>query len=345
MSLTNLWKTIRSWVTDNAVHQVHVVFPDPQAALPDIIPMRGYLRVWLSEMFLAKSRDWFVDVHPAVHAQVRLKFAGREVEIGRVAQPPKDALGKGVHVDYALSSLLPYNGGTVEIEAALLALAGTNQLQAVIGILKGFSDLVGPPLASALTIADQVGAGMQQLMGVTDGQVHLGYHQQFGSQGGGGANVLRPGYIAVVLANADEVKPGDLSVIAGRLHHRGQPLVGRDYLLLRIEGRNERDDWLLPDIQAAMDRAVQSAAEGDDEKSALHRAAAITAALTSPDLVMQDRRRVVEAIKAHLADVSLGAAPVANDLGSLVKAHAGSVAQAMVKGPLTLSEAMADPSP
>src|SRR5687768_8039395 len=34
---------------------------------------RDYFRLWLSEMFLAKSRQWFVNWHPAFHSTVELK--------------------------------------------------------------------------------------------------------------------------------------------------------------------------------------------------------------------------------------------------------------------------------
>ncbi len=62
------------------------------------------------------------------------------------------------------------------------------------------------------------------------------------SEGGGGANVLRPGYLAVVLARPEEVDPDGLVVQDGRLRYGDPPraLVGYDYLLFRIEGRKKR---------------------------------------------------------------------------------------------------------
>ena len=59
---------------------------------------------------------------------------------------------------------------------------------------------------------------MEQLLGAANGGLHLGLHQTFGSEGGG-ANEFRPGYFAVVLADAaKQVKPASLWVKDDRLH-------------------------------------------------------------------------------------------------------------------------------
>jgi hypothetical protein len=220
-------------------------------------------------------------------------------------------LAEAVRLNYRLTELMPFNGGVVEIETALLALRGADYLGTAIRILQQFSGLVSPPLGQAIALAENVASGTRDLLSATDGNVHLGFHQEFVAGGAGGA-VLRPGYIAVILAEPGQVNANELSVRDGQLLYQPAPnaavdhLSGYDYMLLRIEGRKERDDWRLKTIQDPLDMATDALCEEppDEVKAAAYRTVALAATWRSPDLAKKDRRRVVQAIKAELAEVA-----------------------------------------
>jgi hypothetical protein len=228
-----------------------------------------------------------------------------------VAQPPQDQVGEGVRLDYRLTELLPYNGGVVEIETALLGLKGADYLGAAIGVLQQFSSLISPPLGPAISLAQTLASGTRDLLSATQGSVHLGFHQELVSAGAGGA-VLRPGYLAVILAEPGEISPDRLSFRDSRLLYREVPgqeprnLTGYDYMLLRVEGRKERDDWRLKNIQEPLTTAGQALLEAppNTAKANAYRTVALAAAWQSSDLAQLDRRRVVEAIKAELAQLA-----------------------------------------
>ena len=349
----SLWDHVKGWWTENARHHVYAAIPkertDETYDDAPLEPGGSYFRLWLSEMFLTKRVAWGTEWFPAVHSEVRLKFGGQDAAFTRVAQPPRDHLGEGVRLDYRLTELLPFNGGVVEIEAALLGLKGADYLGTAIGILQQVSGLIAPPLGQAISLAQTLASGTRDLLSATDGRVYLGFHRELISAGGGGA-VLRPGYLAVVLAEPGQVSPDRLVVRDSRLLYReapGQeprPLQGYDYMLLRVEGRRERDDWRLADIQDPLSTAGQALLEAppNTAKAGAYRMVALAAAWQSPDLAQLDRRRVVQAIKtelAELADEPAGAVGgTARTLGEVVSARAISRDQADALGELTADE-------
>ena len=352
--MAGFWGTVRGWVDRNRASYVYARVPLPGTDSHDeaLVPQASYLRLWLCELYLGKSRAWGKAWFPAVHAEVQLKFADRDkATFSRVIRPPDEQLAEGIYLNNHLTELLPYNGGVVEVEAALLALPGSDYLGAVVGVLQQVSLLVAPPLGSALAVAGTVSDGVRELLGATNGGVHLGFHQAFVAEGGGAGNVLRPGYLAVVLATSAQVEPDRLRVVDDRLRYaanggRTTPLEGYDYLLFRIEGRSERDDWRLRDIEEPLHQAILALSQGEEEQARAYRTVALAAAWKSPDLAVRDRRRVVAAIKEELAAVEReGFGATGGGMRSLdrvMAARAMPSSRAMAFGELSAEEVFGD---
>lgn len=350
--LTDLWNTLAGWKDRNAAHFLYERIPrertDVKDAPVELAPFQSYFRLWLKEMYLAKGRQWFTDWYPAVTALVRLKFGDRDgVTLSSVAQAPEGKLSQGVFVNYRLTELVPYNGGAVEIDTGLLALKGANHLAPAVRILQSFSGLIAAPLLPVLVVAEKVAAGMQELVDSMNGEVHLSLHDTFTSKGGGGT-VMAAGYAAVILATKNQIATDRLSVRENRLQYAAsegadpQPLEGFDYMLFYIEGRTERDDWRLSNIQGPLEEAIAALVGGEKEKADALRKVALTAALTSPDLAVQDRRRVALAIKAELDAIAaegLGATGgEVRDLTGMLKARGVSRSMAAQLPELTFEE-------
>jgi hypothetical protein len=178
--------------------------------------------------------------------------------------------------------------------------------------------------------------------------VHLALHQGFSPDGGGGGNVLRPGYHAVILAGAAQVPVGELRVEGDRLYRGGAPFTTHDFMLLRIEARNERPDWRGPGILDARNHAIDAFQRGDKDDAQHHLGSAISAVYRSYDFTEADKRRIVTALKEEWKDLealglgAAGAAPPAT-LKDLVAAYPLSRAAAAALGPLTAEEAFAMP--
>jgi len=337
------WAAVRGWFEKNA--QAHVLATlQPGDALK---PYQSYMRVWLAEMFLAKRVQWLRERFPAVHAEVRLPFAGQpQVSFTRVVRPGDDQLGEGVRINYPLTELLPYSGGVVEIEAALFGLKGSDSLAAGVGLLERFSGLIAPPLGQALTAAAQVTLGARDFLDRAGAGVHLALHQGFSADGGGGGNALRPGYFAVILASPAQVPVGELRVEGDRLHQGAAPFTAHDFMLLRIEARDERDDWRSPAIEDARRGAIDALRRGDEDGAKRYLGAAIAAVSGSDDFSLADQRRIFTALNQEwedLAGLGLGAAGEAppSTLKELVERYPMSRAAAAALGPLTPEEAFA----
>jgi hypothetical protein len=318
-------------------------------------PQKGYFRVWLSDMFLARNRDWFTNRYPAVHASVCLRFGGDEqATFTTVARPPQDLLGPGVFQNFALTPLLPYRGGTVELSAGLTVLKGASTLAAGLDVLRDFSTLIGPPLSQTLGVATKVTSGMTKLIDAAQDQVALSLSNAFVATGGSDTNnVLLPGYWAIVRTTEDRVSPASLRVHSGRLHtirnDSVHPLLGYDYMLLYIEGRVERDDWRFANFEDLINKAKRAHFAEDNRSFAVYRNAVLAEVLSSPDLTWTDQQRVVRAIIAEL-DATFSA-PLAitgealPDLAVIVAQHAPSVEDILDTQPLTLEQLLSSAPP
>src|SRR5262249_27597280 len=173
---------------------------------------------------------------------------------------------EGVVLNHKLSELVPFNGGNVNIDAELLAVKGKDYLEVTINVLQDFSGLISAPLGQVLDVAEKVSKGIDTLMDKDGNQVHLAFHQSFISAGGGGGADLKPGYIAVILATEEQIDKGLFRVKKDQLYYgpqgQEQPLRDYDYMLFRIEGRKERDDWRLKNIEDPLNKAIEASLKG-----------------------------------------------------------------------------------
>lgn len=297
-----MWQRVRSWFVQEA-DQLTVAFLPDEGSRP-VRPYEGYLRVFFAEGFLARQRDWGVTRFPALHGGVSLSFLGGTSTFTSFSRPPDHWMAPGAHHDYPLTELLPFSGGTVEVEAALYEATTEGPLGTAIGLVGGFAELLGPPLSVAAQIADKVSQGLDQLLDASGTDPVLALHATMVSPDGGG-RAVRSGHL-VVLAQPG-LKP---EITDGRLHLDGRPATGVDYLVVRVECRAERDDWRFPELDAAIRAAGEAFLNGYRDMFADKRKEAIVRAWNSPDLTPLDRRRVAMLVKEELDSLAqLGAAP------------------------------------
>jgi hypothetical protein len=185
-------------------------------------------------------------------------------------------------------------------------------LATAVSLVGGFASLMGPPLASAAAIADKVSSGLDSLFAATGNQPVLGLHYTLIAAGGGG-NVLRPGYLAVI-GTPEQQLGGTLSFDAGRLKiDKGagaQLVTGEDYLVVRVECRRDRDNWRLPEFDTLIRAAGESFIKGWQDAFSSQRTEAIARAWNSTDLAPGDRIRVALLVQQEIDGAKvLGAVP------------------------------------
>ncbi|MCK9896620.1 hypothetical protein [Frankia sp. AgB32] len=304
-----LWERVRGWFGADAEHVTTCFLPEPGSA--PIWPAQGYVRLWLAEGFLARARGWGQDRFPVLHAGASLDFGtSGQVAFTSFSRPAVAWAAPGDQVDFSVTPLLPFNGGIIEIEAAVYEATAGGPLGTALQLVSGFAELLGPPLATAASVAKAVSTGLDTLIGAAGDKPVLGVHHALTSPGGGGQPV-RAGHLAVVHAAPGSL-PGELTIDAdGRLallvDGSTRRLIGVDYLVVRVETRTEHDVWLSPALLALVTQARLARAHGRLAAFADYRAEALTLAWTSGDYVESDRARIATAIAAALDPGEQGA--------------------------------------
>jgi hypothetical protein len=310
---------------------------------------KHYFQLRVTDLQLKYSRAWFTEWFPALSSIVQLRYGGRErPTLCRFASPPKESLAPGVYKGYALTDLLPYNGGDVEVDVGLLGLKGDNALVLSLRLIEDFSELVAVPLSASFRVADKLAGAFDKVLTQAAEKVHLRFHDTFSEVG---APPFEPHYRVILLAASGTVAEKDLAMVSGRLHRRNadgstSPFAGHDFFVVRVEAAEERTDFTcLPEIESAVKRAMDAWTDGAaSDVYEKHKRAAIAAAMTSPDLVEDDRTRVVVALQKKFALIqgALGLAATAEDkpLGEFIGENAPTLSEARLRGPFTWDEAM-----
>jgi hypothetical protein len=295
-----------------AQHFVYAPIPMERQDSPiQEVPIQAeqhYFRVWLSEMYLRDDRRLFREYVPVVHSAVRLQFGTRPTqELPYVAGPQQvglgSTLGQGVQLNHPLTNLLPFRGGTVTLSTALFAYKQKDFFQGFVEILHDVSGLLNTgQLSATLNVVEGAVDGVQNLLGAGEKDVHLLYFEGFAGTTGGGGVTLKSGYTAVIKANAASFDNNKLFVKNSQLHFgndlvSSKPLDGYDYMLLRVEASQERDDYLsFEDFGKLLMDSIRAGLRNRADGDAVIQTAQIVA-WASPDLTNLDRVRVALGLK------------------------------------------------
>jgi hypothetical protein len=281
----------------------------------------GYFRLVVADMWLAHDVEWGKTVHPAVQSLVRIKAAGTEQTIPSIAGPDtfqvetKDRRGVAVRNQF-MTQPIPFRGGTVAIQVALLRVQGQDNLKTLLNVLSGFASLVAaPPLSTALQVADKVNDGLGQMLGLGVAQIHAGLQDTF--TGKGQANELQPGYLALIRSGRVKVGADDLWIGADgdlRTGPRGSDqFTASDYVVLLLESSPRRDDWTeFPAIGLPYRKARERAAVGDLKTAKGFIDNAVSAVMLSDDIVDRQKDSIVKTLRGVV-----GTTDVAHDRRAL----------------------------
>jgi len=309
----SLWDTLKGLADKDREHLLCIPI-DPSHVDREIAPTaieanRHYIRLRLTEMFLRKEVAWFKTWYPAVHSVVRFNFGNQTVEIPNIADASRAGMetnASGIIArNFMLTPAMPFNGGTVALNAGLVALEGENILDNFLKVLGKFADLLSvSQLSSVLNVVQPLSAGIQDLFGAGNGRVHLSFQNSYS------AGELKAGYYAAIRATEKDLDPTRLWVINDELRQRSlnpgppEPLEEYDYMLFRVEVFEKRDDWeKLTSIEEPFQEALRAASDPATEQQAMHYLrTAMLKARQSPDLTGADKRRVIDSINEQFQD-------------------------------------------
>lgn len=268
-----------------------------------------YLRLRLAEMFLKDDRKLFRSYVPVVSSVVELQFGSNAAQqLPSVAGPLSlnlnaNSLGKGVELNYALTNLVPYRGGTVSISAALLAYVNKDYFQSFITLANSISSLLtSGQLSTTLKVVDSAVSGIQDLLDGGDKEIRLVYHNEYAGTDSLGGVSLTNGYFAVINADAGKFAAEKLFVQNSRLMYgddaaAAKALTGYDYMLFSVEAALYRDDFrYFNEYNSLLYTAIEKGMTDKNEGDAVIRAAML-AVFKSDDLTYVDKTRVAAALK------------------------------------------------
>ncbi|MGA9275520.1 hypothetical protein [Ilumatobacter sp.] len=288
-------------------------------------PGTAYMQFWLQEMWLQDERSWLDHFAPLVYSVVKLRFGDEEVEIPATLGDFRFAgsddlrhLQGTLRANYPMTPPLPYNGGVVELSAALVGVQTQNGLKEMITAMDQLAKVLAVPQLSAVVgVAGPVANTLDSVLGHGQQELALGVHQAFNH---GGTDQLRSGYYLAARHDGGPEALDHFTVRDGALCWKrdGFPLVREfDYMLFRLELLPERDDLeYVASIFDWMGKAEEAAvAEHMDDARQFLRQASL-AAWKSLDLTAADRRRVPAALQARFIEF-LQAMGIAGDGASV----------------------------
>lgn len=348
--LEKLWANLSGLAVKETTPLTELRLTDPDPG--PVKRLKGgqhYFQLRVTDMQLKYSRAWFTEWFPALSSIVKLRYGGVErPALFRFASPPKESLAPGVYKGYALTDLLPYHGGDVEVDVGLLGLKGDNALVLSLRLIEDFSELVSVPMSGSFRVAEKLAGAFDRVLTQAAEKVLLRFHDTFST---GGAPPFEPHYRVIILAPSGTVTEQDVMMVNGRLHRRNAdgttaPFAGFDFFVVRIEAAEERSDFgFLPEIDEAMKSAGKAWAEqGPGDLYDRHKRTAIAVAMGSQDLVENDQTRVLAALLKKFAMIEGSLKLVATEedqpLGEFIRDNAPTLIEARLRGPFTWDEAM-----
>jgi hypothetical protein len=309
--MENLWDLFKKVAEEKRQQYTYLHIPFANPEMDPLEVYGSYFRITLSQMFLTQARKWFINLYPAAHASVRMQYANYDaIELMYITPVPEQKdLSQGIPLNFSVTNLIPWNGGTLEIAAGLISLQGPDRLKGALDVLGTFSSLVAAPVSQAITVAGKIATSAQQFMVGNSGAVEFTFHQTYTDISTG--NLLRPGYYAAVLGTEAELKGKRFTVESDQLQANGKDFTDFSYLLFRIDGVKERADWRMKNIQNNINKARDSYRRRDVPSGDGFLNAALVEVDDSQELSYADKNRIEALIRNELEPlrkIGLGAA-------------------------------------
>lgn len=305
--LGTIWEAIKG---RESVDMILVQDVDGASGAAPFVEDQCYVQLFVQSLRLRNARKFTRKFDGVVYSFVTLPFLGdAKVKLPAVSKPDNlvqldpGAISKVIAFNKLMMDTIPWRGGPMLLELGLFSVKGGDLLSPVLDFVTEISSAAGISFVGKVTpFVPLIGKGIDILAGQTeDVALEVGIDTSFA--------VARPGTHAIIAAPKDgEIKRDKLSVDAadGKLLYEGQPLKA-SYCVFSIRGTTTKSDFgTIPELKdkyAAFRAAVVSLVE-DRAKEAL--AAFRVAALTSPDLIRADAKRIVALAEDMMKEVFAG---------------------------------------
>lgn len=220
-------------------------------------------------------------------------------------------LDRVIMVDKEVVGPIPYRG-KMSLELGLFSIKGGDMASPYLDLLSGMTGIAGSYVQQALTYAEPLRKGFDLLFGNTEqAQLEIGLDKSWDTVSTGTWLLMR------AEANAGDTRDLQIDAATGTLKTRtGESFRKYPYVVLQIETATMRPDWQSPELKEAWDAIGKAAKDGDPDKAAKAADHFLTVARWSPDLVLDDARRLYnKALKKLGIDASLPRSETPGRLG------------------------------
>lgn len=313
-----LWSRIKSRtsiVPISADISTAHIFPTRADPSP-ILPNTHYFSIVVDELFLAKSREWWMEYDPLVLTLTEFTYGNKHVVLpfvigpklleGRVAQLPQGMIYRNTRI----AGVHPFRGGRVVITMVLCKVRRKDYARGLVSFIESVASAV--PFAAELStytrFAEPLLNGMDTLFGLGETAALVGLRREFDHDCG---DPIRPAYFALIDGAETDYPSDQLWVRDGRLFFgpNADELIefrSTNYVLFSIRSSNSLTDLAVLPFHAVAENAVALAASEDErdwKRAKAELVVLLRQLLSSPDLTQNQAMTYHESVvqRAKLA--------------------------------------------
>jgi hypothetical protein len=271
-----------------------------------IQPNAAYLTLTLRSLRIVDVRKGLSRFFGMVHSWASIPHQGSgraEFQVvttpGELKNADAKHLDRVIPMEHPLLGPVPYRGGNLSLELGLFSVKAADLLGPFVDVLEGMSKAAGVTFVSAaLPFVAPLKQGIELLTGSSGHSIlEIGIAKEWQPT---------TGYYAIVRAARGDINLSAVRVAADQrlVDSDGNAIANYPYLVFSVEATRDRPNWFeIPELKQAHDELNAEVRRGRQTDAEEAFAAFRRAALTSPDLLLEDARTICAQVKAQLAEV------------------------------------------
>jgi hypothetical protein len=271
---------------------------------------QAYFTISLPKMFLADARRLWQGLAPVTIAAAEFQYAGQRQSVpfvvGKDLLASVQAYLKDQNVEYRNTKILgpcPYTGGAVSLFVGLFQTAAdspSTEFFSLLGDIAGAFQLTG--WSGYLPVAKVVTAGLGRLLGLSGTNLRIGARDEFNGESDAN-NSFREGFLAYVNCSENELGAPlwtkDSELLLGESRDSARPLTRYDHCLVRVEWRDQRNDYTSLPFHLSWNKARDLIWEDQGEKARSTFLELVRQVAGSPDLTARHRAALMSVYRAN----------------------------------------------
>ena len=258
-----------------------------------------YLELYLESLKLEQARKFGTTFDAVVYSSVKLASAGEpSAKLSAISKPAglqeldQGQIDRVITTSKRLMASTPYRGGPVSLELGLFSVKRGNLISAALEFVSKVSDTAGiTSVIAAKPFIPLLVDGMDLIAGSADDTVlEVGLDTDMA--------IKESCVFAVIATSKDDIDSKSLALEEdGTLLHQGSALQC-GYATFSIRYAAEKPDYgEIPDLKDAYAKVINEVRKNDQRAAREALQAFRLTALTSPDLILDDAKRLVAKVR------------------------------------------------